>query len=205
MMRKRMPFTVMSVLLAAIQAFAMLPTGAYSNAKYRFSFMPPAGWVEKDNPDAVAIFMEPVTTDRSRVRLGFESNKEFVARLDRELNTPVAAASSSAFRANIAITATKVLPGTSMEQYAKDSRSRMAGLKMYRILGEKPMKLAGVPGIVRMIRVRLADEGGTILTREVLCIQNDAALSFSIASPPSAYSRHAAEFNTAIAGLKWTK
>ena len=194
--------SVLPVFVLMAVAAAAIPNGpAYTNAKYRFTFVPPAGWVAKDHPDAIAIFMEP-TGDHGSAPIGSETNKEFVARLNRKLKSP--AAEATTFRANITITAAKVLSGTTVNQYARETRDRLSGLKTYRVLGEKPAKIGGASGSVRATRVLLAD-GGSVCTREALCIQGDTALSFSLASSPGAYKRNAAEFDKAISTLKWTK
>lgn len=179
----------------------MGPNGAYSNSRYKFSFVPPAGWLAKDHSEAVAIFMEP-NGERAPVRLGSESNREFVERVNRKLKEPPA--TGSAFRANITITALKVLPGTTIVRYAKETRNRFEGLKMYRVLGEKPTKADGAPGVLRTMRVDLA-EGGSIRTREVIVVRGDTALSFALACAPEPFNRHAADFDRAITTLKWTK
>jgi hypothetical protein len=191
-------FTSLLMVCTMAAAFGA-PSPIYSNARYKFSLTPPAGWIAKSHPEAVAIFMEP-EGEQTPVRLGSESNREFIERVNRKLKET--AATGTTFRANLTITASKVLPGTTTEQYAKETRGRFEGLKMYRILGEKNMKVDGVPSILRTMRVNLA-EGGSIRTREVIVVRGDTALSFALASSPEAFTRRAAEFDKTISTVKW--
>lgn len=180
-------------------ALGAAPNGSYSNARYKFALTPPAGWVVKAHPEAVVVFMEP-DGEQAPVRLGTESNREFIERINRKLKEPPAA--EKTFRANMTITATKVAPGTTTEQYARGTRSRFEGLKLYRVLGEKHTKADGVPAVLRTMRVTIP-EGGSIRTREVIVVRGDTALSFALASSADTFNRHAAEFDRAMATLKW--
>jgi len=195
----RAPWLALWMCLAA--ACCAAPDSVYSNIKYKFSLSPPAGWVARDHPEAIAVFIEQ-GAEPGPPPSRTESNREFIARVSRKLSAPPTTAAG--FRANLTIAAAKVLAGTTVEKYARESRRRFEGLKTYRMLGEKPVKADGKPAVLRAMKVDLA-EGDSIRMRELIVIRGEDALTFTMAAVPETFARHSAEFDRTMSTLKWTQ
>jgi hypothetical protein len=187
--------------LAANTAFAGIvgaaPDAVYSNAEYRFSFKPPAGWEEKKHPEALVVYMEPVATT-SQARPKKETAKELIARLNKKLQEP---AVTTAFRCNITVTA-RDSGGMTAKEYAKETRGRAALGKSYRIIGEVPGKLGGEPSVVRTVRLSFSTSQ-TIQTREVFCVRNGKLITLTLAAPTARFSTFAGEFDKVVASFVW--
>lgn len=190
----------LALLYALPAAMCMAAPGrVYSNSLYRFSFTPPAGWSVEPHPGAVAVFLEPNDT-RFASRHGSESNREFIERVNRKLKE--GGASSASFRANLTISAERVTAGTTAGNYGKTLFSRAAGAFKCRLLGRKATKLGDAPAELVSARLDPAD-GGSIVVRNLIVIRGDTALCFALSSAPESSARHAAEFDRAMATLKW--
>jgi hypothetical protein len=194
----RTRYIALLVALSAKLCFA-LPSGTYSSSRYRFSFSPPAGWIAESHPAAVAVFIEPSEGHSSARRAG-ESNREFIERVNRTLKE--GPASGTSFRANLTISAEKVASGTTAEQYSKTLFGRVEGVYKYRLLGRKPAKLGGLPAELLSVRMDPGD-GSAIIVRDLVVVRGENALSFAVSSAPASSARLAAEFDSAMATLKW--
>jgi hypothetical protein len=184
--------TVAGTCFAAVQ-------GTYTNSRYRFSFAPPAGWIVQTQPGAVAIFLEP-NGERGAARRSGESNREFIERINRKLKE--VQDSAIPFRANLTISAEKVVAGTTTDQYARSVLGRLDGIFKYRLLGRRAVKAGGLPAEVLSARIDPAD-GGAIIVRELVVVRGESALVFALSSAPAASVRLAVDFDRAMSTLKW--
>jgi hypothetical protein len=197
----RVRHCIIILCLVSINLAAASPAGPYTSVRYKFSLIPPAGWIVKSQPDAVVSFIESEAADYPAGKTRYESNKEFIERLNRKLK---AGSAPTLLKSSIIVTAKKVFPGTSVEQFARDTKERVAGLNMYKVTTEKPARLGGINAIARTARVTMPD-GMLVSSREVMCVQNDSALTFSLTASPTVFNQRTLDFDKSLATLKWTK
>lgn len=188
---------VSGLLLAAAAAWA---DTAYVHPTLRFGFTPPAGWVQKQHPEAVVVFLEPLRTAAQppppRKR---ESDAEFLARVQRSLRTPPA--QQSATQANITVIARQI-GHLSLTEYARDTRAKAARSRTYRILSEKPGRLGNAPSLERLVRLTLPGQS-QVQTREVLCVRGGYLFTVALTAPLASFRRYSAEFDRVLASFVW--
>jgi hypothetical protein len=166
---------------------------------YRFGFTPPAGWIQKAHPDAVAVFMEPRRVPARTLPQGkTESHREFVERVNRALKTPSNAAT---FTANITIV-TRPLGNMTLEEYARHTRTEASRSKSYRILKESRRKLGGLPAVERMVRLSIPGDP-PVQIREWTCIRDGQLFVITLAAEPATFARYSTEFDKVIASYTW--
>src|SRR2546423_1882180 len=132
-MRFTLRAAISAIMLPVLASAAVaVPGPTYTDPVYHFSVIAPTGWERRPHPDALVIFMEPAP-EKSRAASRSESHREFVARVQRQLNNKVIAHSGA--RANITVTIRKTDAAT-IADYAETTRKSAAGLRSYRILRE---------------------------------------------------------------------
>jgi len=188
-------------LVTALAASAAHAAGTYVNALYKFEFTPPSGWVLKEHPDALVIFMEPISEHHPQVRRN-ESDREFIRRLREKLKKP--AVLNASFRANITVTTRKDNITTSLDRYARHTRAKAAGLKMYRILDEKRTTLGGQSAVERTVEVTLAD-GDVVDTRERFCVDRGRLFAIVLSATPQNFAAYSAQFAKVLDSFRWQK
>jgi len=175
------------------------PGGAYTSPAYHFMVTPPAGWVAKQNKDAIVVFKEPQAQTRHE-HSSNESNEEFLKRIHSEQGEGLRQVS---FRADITLTVLKPSTGYTLEEYARETRRRAASMKMYRILRERAATLGGAEAIDRTVRITLAD-GSTTMNRETFCVRNGSVFTIALAAPAGSFQHYESMFDALLSSFKWT-
>jgi hypothetical protein len=180
--------------------------GPYLHQALRFGFTPPVGWTQKkDIKEAdkklgvVVVFMESSLSAATASPSRRETDDEFLARINRELQAP--RETGSAFQANLSVI-TRPAGGMTVEQYARETRAKAAKTPGYRILSEKQRRLGGAPAIERLIRLS-ASGRSAFQTREVTCVRNSRLFILTLAAPTASFARYSAEFDKSLASFVW--
>ncbi|MEP6757428.1 MAG: hypothetical protein ABJA67_18140 [Chthonomonadales bacterium] len=192
----------MNIFICAMTLFVCVGAQAQSvfvSDTYKFSMEPPPGWEKSSATDAIVAFLEPGQApsrpNNTRVK---ETNKQFLERMKHN-NTSIEGL--KAFRSIIKVSAmpTKY---TAIEEYVKVTRVKSAKLMSFKILGEKPKKLGGLPAFLRGIRLAVSN---TVEARssEIYCIHNGQLITVTIVTDVASAPKYADIFNHVVASFTW--
>ena len=190
---------ILVCVVALLVCVGVQAQGVFVSPEYKFSMVPPPGWEKSSATDAIVTFLEPTQAPpRHNDEHIKETTKQFLDRM-KHANTSIEGL--KAFRSVVKVSAMPTTYST-IKQYMNETRAKSAKLMSFKILGEKPTKLGGLPAYIRGIRLVVSN---TVEARstEIYCIHNGQLITITIVTDVASAPKYADIFNRVVASFTW--